>query len=73
MDVKTGDLLGLAATPAFDPNDFARGLSQSKWDSLRTDEMDPLVNKTIAGQFSPGSTFKIVSALAGLESGNIDS
>lgn len=72
MDVKTGDLLGLAATPAFDPNDFARGLSQSKWDSLRTDEMDPLVNKTIAGQFSPGSTFKIISALAGLESGNID-
>lgn len=72
MDVKNGDLLGLAATPAFDPNDFTRGLSQAKWDKLRTDEMDPLVNKTIAGQFAPGSTFKIISALAGLESGLID-
>lgn len=72
MDIKSGDLLGLAATPAYDPNDFTRGLSQKKWDDLRNDEMDPLVNKTIAGQFSPGSTFKIVSALAGLESGKID-
>ena len=72
MDVKNGDILGLAATPAYDPNDFTRGLSQAKWDKLRTDEMDPLVNKTIAGQFAPGSTFKIVSALAGLESGQID-
>lgn len=72
MDVKNGDVLGLAATPAFDPNDFTRGLSQAKWDKLRTDEMDPLVNKTIAGQFAPGSTFKIISALAGLESGQID-
>lgn len=72
MDVKNGDLLGLAATPAFDPNDFARGLSQAKWDQLRGDEMDPLVNKTIAGQYAPGSTFKIVSALAGLEAGVID-
>ena len=72
MDVKNGDLIGLAATPGYDPNDFARGLSQAKWDELRTDEMDPLVNKTIAGQFSPGSTFKIISALAGLESGQID-
>lgn len=72
MDVSNGDILGLAATPAYDPNDFARGLSQAKWDQLRTDEMDPLVNKTIAGQFAPGSTFKIVSALAGLEAGLID-
>jgi penicillin-binding protein 2 len=72
MDVKNGDLLGFAATPAYDPNDFTRGLSQEKWDALRTNEMDPLVNKTIAGQFSPGSTFKIISALAGLESGVIN-
>lgn len=72
MDIKNGDLLGLAATPAFDPNDFTRGLSQEKWDQLRNDEMDPLVNKAIAGQFSPGSTFKIISALAGLEAGVID-
>ena len=49
---------------------FAR---QKKWDQLRNNEMDPLVNKTIAGQFSPGSTFKIISALAGLEAGVIDS
>lgn len=72
MDIHNGDILGLAATPAYDPNDFTRGLSQEKWDALRTNEMDPLVNKTIAGQFAPGSTFKIVSALAGLENGVIN-
>jgi len=72
IDVKTGDLLGLASTPAFNPNEFSTGLSQASWDALRTNEMNPMVNKTLAGQYSPGSTFKIVTALAGLEGGKIN-
>lgn len=72
MDVTNGDVLALASNPAFDPNEFSRGLSQKSWDALRTNEMNPLVNKTHAGQYAPGSTFKIITALAGLESGLID-
>jgi penicillin-binding protein 2 len=71
-DVKNGDLLALVSTPAFDPNEFSTGLSQKSWDALRTNEMNPMVNKILAGQYAPGSTFKIITALAGLESGVIN-
>lgn len=72
MDIHTGDLLSFASTPAYNPNEFSRGLSQKSWDALRTDEMTPLLNKTLAGQYAPGSTFKIVTSLAGLEGGQIN-
>ncbi|TNE58229.1 MAG: penicillin-binding protein 2 [Alphaproteobacteria bacterium] len=72
MDVTNGDVLAIAQNPAFDPNEFTTGLSQESWDALRTNEMNPLVNKALQGQYAPGSTFKIVTALAALESGLID-
>ena len=71
MDVHSGELLGMASTPSFDPNDFNGGISQRKWDSLRGDIRKPLINKTVSGQYSPGSTFKMIVALAALEEGII--
>ena len=72
MDVLTGDLLVLASGPAYDPNKFVFGISQSDWDDLRNDEYDPLRNKAIAGSYPPGSTFKMITAMAALESGALD-
>lgn len=72
LDIHSGDVLVIASTPAFDPNDFNVGLSQDLWDSLTTDRFEPLVNKAIAGQYPPGSTFKMIVALAALESGLVD-
>jgi penicillin-binding protein 2 len=71
MDVHNGDLLALASTPGFDPNAFARGLTQSEWENLRDDQLGPLNNKAISGQYPPGSTFKMITAIAGLESGTV--
>lgn len=69
MDVKNGEVLALASTPAFDPNAFNRGISRDYWQELMRSERAPLTNKAIAGQYSPGSTFKIAVGLAALESG----
>ena len=69
MDVHTGEVLALASTPSFDPNAFNRGLSQSEWKALASNSLAPLNNKAISGQYSPGSTFKMVVALAALEKG----
>ncbi len=69
LDVHTGEVLSLNSTPSFDPNAFNRGLTQVEWKSLISDPRAPLNNKTIAGQYSPGSTFKMVVALAALERG----
>ncbi len=71
MDVHSGELLGMASTPSFDPNDFNGGISQKKWDSLRGDIRKPLINKAVSGQYSPWSTFKMIVALAALEEGII--
>ena len=69
MDVHTGEVLALASTPSFDPNAFNRGLSRSEWDVLLSNPRSPLNNKAISGQYAPGSTFKMVVALAALEKG----
>lgn len=69
MDIHTGEVLTLASTPTFDPNAFNRGLSQAEWKALASNPGSPLNNKAIAGQYSPGSTFKMVVALAALEKG----
>jgi len=73
VDVNTGEVLSLVSTPSFDPNDFNTGLSQAEWESLVSNPKSPLTNKAIAGQYAPGSTFKMAVALAGLEKGVITS
>ncbi len=67
MDVQTGAIYGLVSYPGFDPNLFTYGISQEDWSRLRDDEYTPLLNKAIGGQYAPGSTFKIITSLAGLE------
>jgi len=72
MDVHNGEILALTSTPAFDPNDFNLGISQKKYDALLNDARKPLINKTVQGEYPPGSTFKMIVALAALEAGVID-
>ncbi|HYC01745.1 MAG TPA: penicillin-binding protein 2 [Azospirillaceae bacterium] len=69
LDVDTGGIVALASNPSFDPNQFAMGISSELYESLIKDETNPLINKVIAGQYSPGSTFKVISALSFLENG----
>jgi len=69
LDVQNGEVLALASTPSFDPIGFDRGLSVAEWQALINDELHPLTNKALAGQYAPGSTFKMMVALAALESG----
>lgn len=71
MNPKTGEIYALASHPSFDPNVFARGIPSDLWEELLADEGHPLTNKAVAGQYPPGSTFKMVTALAGLEAGKI--
>ena len=72
LDVHTGEILALVSTPSFDPNLFTNGISYKHWDELLHNERTPLINKAVSGQYSPGSTFKIVVALAALEAGVVD-
>jgi len=71
MDVVTGDLLTMLSVPGYEPGAFTTGLSQRAWQDLVSNPLAPLVNKTIAGQYPPGSTFKMMVALAALEMGAI--
>jgi penicillin-binding protein 2 len=71
MDIHTGAVVVMASTPSFDPNAFNRGLSSTEWKDLINNPRSPLTNKAIAGQYAPGSTFKLMVALAGLEYGAI--
>ena len=71
MDIHKGDLLALVSTPSFDPNAFNRGLTKSEWQKVLNNSRNPLNNKAISGQYAPGSTFKMVVALAALEKGII--
>ncbi|MBL6863670.1 MAG: penicillin-binding protein 2 [Rhodospirillales bacterium] len=71
MDIHKGDLLALVSTPSFDPNAFNRGLTKSEWQKILNNSRNPLNNKAISGQYAPGSTFKMVVALAALEKGII--
>jgi penicillin-binding protein 2 len=72
MDAHTGAVYALASYPSFDPNHFTRGIPAEKWEELLADPTFPLTNKALAGQYPPGSTFKMVTALAGLEQGTIN-
>ena len=68
LDVHTGEILAFVSAPAFDSNLFAQGLSSEDWKTLISNEKKPLSNKALTGQYSPGSTFKMITALAALES-----
>jgi penicillin-binding protein 2 len=67
LDPRSGDVLTLVSLPAYDPNAFAAGIDRVTWQALNTDALRPLQNRAIQGRYSPGSTFKIVVATAGLE------
>jgi penicillin-binding protein 2 len=69
IDPHTGEVLALVSRPAFDPNQFAVRISRDEWNKLITDPEDPLMDKAIQAQLAPGSTFKIIMSLAGLEEG----
>jgi penicillin-binding protein 2 len=71
MDVETGDLLAVASAPSFDPNLFVRGISNTDFRALMDNDHRPLSNKAVQGAYPPGSTFKMVTALAALEAGVI--
>ena len=69
LDARTGGVMALASVPSFDPRLFSGRLRRGTWQELSTDPRTPLVNKCIRGQYPPGSTFKIVTAMAALEHG----
>ena len=71
LDIDTGDILAMVSTPSFDPNMFRQDDGEEYIDTLRADIAKPFMNKVIEGLYPPGSTFKIVVALAALESGAI--
>jgi penicillin-binding protein 2 len=68
----TGEILGLVSEPSFDPNKFATGISSEDWRSLSEDVKLPMLNRAIQSQYPPGSTFKIIMAIAGLEEGVVN-
>jgi len=70
-DVTTGEILTLVSAPSFDPNEFTNGISQENWQGLLNDPRKPLLNKCLSGQYPPGSTIKMIVALAALEQGVI--
>jgi penicillin-binding protein 2 len=69
LDVNSGAILAMVSTPAFDPNSFARGIKAEEWRELIKDRLRPLSNRSTQGQYPPGSTFKIIMSIAGLEEG----
>lgn len=73
MDTATGDLLAIGSTPAFDPNKFVNGISQADYTALLENKYRPLPNKAMQGIYPPGSTFKMITALAALEAGVVTS
>lgn len=72
MEVETGEVLALASAPSYDPNLFVRGISTTEYGYLTENPYRPLASKTVQGLYPPGSTFKMITALAGLEAGLID-
>ena len=69
VDCETGDLRAVSSAPSFDPNLFVRGISVADYQSLTGDDHRPLANKSVQGTYPPGSTFKMITALAALEEG----
>jgi len=71
LDPRTGEILAMASVPSYDPNVFALGIENAQWQALINDPLKPLRNRTVQGTYAPGSTFKIVMAMAALGEGVI--
>ena len=71
LDMKNGDVLAMVSTPVFDPNQFNRGLDETSWRAILSNPEKPLLHRAVGGQYPPGSTFKMIVALAALEAGVI--
>ncbi|MDC1279908.1 penicillin-binding protein 2 [Pelagibacteraceae bacterium] len=67
MDIYTGEIIAMQSSPSFDPNLFLFGISHDDWQLIRNNPLKPLVNKTLSGLYSPGSTIKPIVALSALE------
>ncbi len=72
LNPQNGEILAMASRPTFDPNKFAVRIKSKDWKEITTDPGNPLLNRAIQAQWAPGSTFKPIVAIAGLESGSID-
>ncbi len=72
MDIYTGDIIAMYSSPSYDPNLFLFGISQDEWQLIRNNPLKPLVNKTLSGLYSPGSTIKPIVALSALENNVIN-
>ncbi len=72
IDPRSGEVLAMVSRPSFDPAEFSRGIDQDLWQKLIADENHPLRDKTIQDHYSPGSTFKTITAIAALEEGVIN-
>ena len=72
MDIYTGEIVAMQSSPSFDPNLFLFGINQDDWQLIRNNPLKPLVNKTLSGLYSPGSTYKPMVALSALENGIVD-
>lgn len=72
LDAFTGDVLGMVSTPAYDPNEFTGQISEQRWQMLSDPKLRPMFNRATQGAYPPGSTFKIVTALACFDSGVIN-
>ena len=67
LDPNNGEIKALVSRPGFDPNWFVNGISEKNWNYINTDPFHPMTDKAIAGEYPPGSTFKIVTGSAALE------
>ena len=72
MDIYTGDVLAMYSSPSYDPNLFLFGISNDDWQLIRNNSLKPLINKTLSGLYSPGSTIKPIVALSALENKTIN-
>lgn len=72
LKADTGEILGLLSAPSFNPNSFAKGISSGDWNAIVTDRKVPMLNRAIQSQYPPGSTFKIITAIAALEEKALD-
>lgn len=72
VEPATGQILALASSPGFDQNAFVSGLTHDQWRAFTRDPQKPLTNRALQGEYPPGSTYKIITAIAGLEEGVVD-
>ena len=72
MDIYTGEIIAMHSSPSYDPNSFLFGISKDEWELIRNNPLKPLINKTLSGLYSPGSTIKPIVALSALENNIIN-